>query len=68
MWWLLAEEGWEKLNFDGAMWGNPREARFGYIIKDSVGMYIRVIHGFVGETINNETKMEVLSRDLKLCR
>jgi ribonuclease HI len=68
--WKLPPSGSLKLNFDGAVKGNPGRTGLGGVIRDSKGNIIRLYVGSLGNSTNNaaefgalETGLEILSRE-----
>eukprot|EP00253_Pinus_taeda_P001915 PITA_01915 len=53
-----------KLNFDGASKGNPGDAGYGGIIRDSEGKPIRIYFGNIGWDTNNSAELEGLWQGL----
>ncbi|GLJ15270.1 hypothetical protein SUGI_0249820 [Cryptomeria japonica] len=63
----IAEEGQFKLNFDGAAKGNPDEAGFGCIVRNSRGDMVAGCYGGLGVATNNEAEILALEKGQRLC-
>eukprot|EP00253_Pinus_taeda_P026720 PITA_26720 len=57
-----------KLNFDGASKGNPGQAGFGGIIRDSKGSLLQLYFGNIGWDTNNSAELEGLWQGLSIAR
>eukprot|EP00253_Pinus_taeda_P002560 PITA_02560 len=57
-----------KLNFDGASKGNPGQAGFGGIIRDSKGSPVQIYFGNIGWDTNNAAELEGLWQGLSIAR
>ncbi|KAL0391162.1 UNVERIFIED_CONTAM: putative ribonuclease H protein [Sesamum calycinum] len=67
VYWLKPDQGWVKLNTDGASKGNPGLARAGGIVKDYEGKAIFVFSEPIGFTNNMVAEMHVVLRGLGIC-
>ncbi|XP_057855148.2 uncharacterized protein LOC131064864 [Cryptomeria japonica] len=66
--WQPPGEGWMKLNFDGAAWGNPGQPRIGCIVHNCEGKEIASLASPVGINTNNWVELLALVEGLLLCR
>jgi len=57
-----------KLNFDGASKGNPGQAGFGGIIRDSKGKLKQLYYGSLGWDTNNSAELEGLWQGLSIAK
>lgn len=65
--WEVPEDGWIKLNFDGAAKGNPRETIYGCIARDGSRKVIFSIADYLDISTNNEVEAMALERGMKHC-
>lgn len=61
-------DGWVKLNFDGASRGNPGIAGIGCCIHNSKGEEIFALAYPLGICSNNEAELRALQEGIKLCK
>ncbi|XP_057856405.2 uncharacterized protein LOC131065778 [Cryptomeria japonica] len=64
--WELPEEGWSKINFDGAFAVNPGRSGIGCIVRDAQGICIKEIAEDIGLATNNEAEFRAALRGLLL--
>ncbi|XP_057843268.2 uncharacterized protein LOC131052704 [Cryptomeria japonica] len=64
--WDAPEDGWSKVNFDGASTGNPVQSGIRCILRDSNGLYIKEISEKIGVATNNEAEFRASLRGLQL--
>ncbi|XP_057858285.2 uncharacterized protein LOC131067342 [Cryptomeria japonica] len=64
--WDTPEDGWSKVNFDGASAGNPGQSGISCILRDSDALSIKEISEKIGVATNNEAKFRVALKGLKL--
>ncbi|XP_059068252.1 uncharacterized protein LOC131858819 [Cryptomeria japonica] len=64
--WEPPEEGWSKINFDGASAGNPGQSSIGCIVRDAQGICIKEIVEDIGLAMNNEVKFRAVLHGLLL--
>lgn len=50
--WCLPPNGWVALNVDGSVFENPESTRFGGLIRDQNGHFIRGFYGSLGAYYN----------------
>eukprot|EP00253_Pinus_taeda_P029073 PITA_29073 len=66
--WIPPPTNSYKLNFDGASKGNPGQAGFGGIIRDSKGSLLQLYYGSLGWDTNNSAELEGLWQGLSIAR
>jgi ribonuclease HI len=66
--WIPPEEGWVKLNFDGASRGNPGVAGIGGIIRNWKGEIISKFSQPIKPTTNNMAECLAALEGLKICK
>ena len=66
--WTPPPSGWSKLNFDGALRGNPGIERIRYIINSDSDKWITKRYNFIGSNINNLVELEALQEGLQMCQ
>lgn len=64
--WIPPEQGWAKLNFDGASKGNPGPSRVGCIIRTYIGSTLGRLSQPLIEGMNNAAEFQALLLRLKL--
>lgn len=64
--WESPEEGWSKINFDGASTGNPGQSSIGCIVRDAQGICIKEIIEDIGLAMNNEAEFRAALHGLLL--
>lgn len=64
--WTRPPDGFLKLNFDGALRGNPGPASIGGIVRNQVGEIIHIYSRVLGEGTNNEMELAALEQGLKI--
>ncbi|KAL0302292.1 UNVERIFIED_CONTAM: putative ribonuclease H protein [Sesamum angustifolium] len=66
--WKKPQEGWHKLNIDGASKGNPGVFGAGGILRDHLGRVIFAFQEPLGTTTNTQAELCAVHRGLKICR
>eukprot|EP00253_Pinus_taeda_P007070 PITA_07070 len=66
--WQLPPEACLKLNFDGALRGNPGIAGIGGAIRNHKGYIIHIFCRSLGECMNNEAEFAAMEQGLKILR
>ncbi|XP_057833769.2 uncharacterized protein LOC131044456 [Cryptomeria japonica] len=64
--WEPPEQGWYKINFDGASAGNPSPSGIGCIVRDSKGKCLKEIAENIGVETNNEVEFRAAYQSLQL--
>ncbi|KAL0430779.1 UNVERIFIED_CONTAM: putative ribonuclease H protein [Sesamum radiatum] len=65
--WRKPQEGWYKLNTDGASKGNPGISGAGGILRDQLGKVIFVFQEPLGNATNTQAKLSAIHRGLQIC-
>ena len=65
--WIPPPSGWAKLNFDGALSGNPGMVGIGCIINNYSGKWIAKRANFIRSITNNLVELEALQEGLQIC-
>ncbi|KAL0345871.1 UNVERIFIED_CONTAM: putative ribonuclease H protein [Sesamum radiatum] len=65
--WRTPQEGWYKLNTDGASKGNPGISDAGGILRDQFGRVIFAFQEPLGNTINTQAELRAIHRGLQIC-
>jgi ribonuclease HI len=60
------QQGFIKLNFDGAAKGNPGEAGTGGVFRDDRGRTLRIYAMDCGNATNNEAELHALKKGLEI--
>lgn len=66
--WKPPEQGWIKLNFDGAARGNPGVAGIGICLHNAEGKILGRIEKPIGIKTNNEAEIEAIRLGLAWCK
>lgn len=66
--WTFPEEGWLKVNTDGASRGNPGRSAIGYCIRDEKGDIVYTVGKEIKETTNIEAETVAIVEVLRYCR
>ncbi|KAL0444852.1 UNVERIFIED_CONTAM: putative ribonuclease H protein [Sesamum latifolium] len=65
--WRKPQEGWYKMNTDGASKGNPGISGAGGILRDQLGRVIFAFQEPLGNITNTQAELQAIHRGLQIC-
>ncbi|XP_070040637.1 uncharacterized protein [Nicotiana tomentosiformis] len=65
--WEFLDQGWIKVNTDGASKGNPGRSSFGYVLRNEEGNFVFSCGKEIQEGINIEAEVRAILEALKYC-